>query len=425
MNAGSKHITRWLVAVLIVIAAATVVPPVSLNIAFDGHQYLEFSDQILAGSFWSESSIRQMPLGSILRTPLYPALLTIRGLTDDDSVGIRILHGLAALHAFLALAVCSRGRLPLATLALSFAVASWSLRLYFSSVSTEWVAFCSLVVVAALLLVPRAHLKQWQSIALLIMCALMPLLRPALWMVVVLPFIRFPGVYFRTAKWMTGSILLVLFPLGAWISINSVRLGEATLSPVGRFSIFAVASLVGNADKPSNNHAYEEFRESFNESKLTFTREELIAANTIPRQFDIQPKYDHNMFLAWKLGADRGLDPMQIADLQYQYAKQSISENFGRYLLQPSTAVRSLGFMFPLLVPLALLPWWWFRRKQNIELAATAVIVLGLHVVHVIASSLIFFLEPRFYALTLAPCLMVSVLVAGRYLSQIWKQGIE
>jgi hypothetical protein len=207
----------------------------------------------------------------------------------------------------------------------------------------------------------------------------------------------------------------------AWISFNHLRLGEATLSPVGKFSIFAVASLVGSADRPSRSPEYEVFRKGFNQSKLTFSREELIAANTIPRQFDIQPKYDHNMFLAWKLCAERGLDPMQIADMQYQYAKQAISENFGRYLLQPLTAARSLGFMLPLLLPLLLLPWWWFRTKQNYELAATAVIVLGLHVIHVLASSMIFFLEPRFYALTLAPCIMVSVLVAGRYLSCLIK----
>jgi hypothetical protein len=244
-------------------------------------------------------------------------------------------------------------------------------------------------------------------------------------MVLIVPFVRHPALYLLPPGRMVRSILFVLLPTLAWISLNYVRLGELTLSPVGKFSLFAVASLAGNAVTPSEDPHFETFRVRFNEAKLTFSKDELIAANTIPRQFDIQPKYDHNMFLAWKLSTDRGLDPMQIADLQYQYAKQSISENFGRYLLQPLTAVRSLGFTFPLLVPLALLPWWWFRKKQNIELAATAVIVLGLHVVHVLASSLIFFLEPRFYALTLAPCLMVSVLVAGRYLSQIRKQGAE
>jgi hypothetical protein len=98
----------------------------------------------------------------------------------NDSVGVTILHGMLAIPAFFALVICSRNRLPLASLVLGFAVVSWSLRFYFHSISTEWVAFSVLVTITALLLVPRAAVTRWRSMTLLMACALMPLLRPAL-----------------------------------------------------------------------------------------------------------------------------------------------------------------------------------------------------------------------------------------------------
>lgn len=390
-------------------------------LAFDGSQYIEFSDDIISGAAFTLKPVSEMAFGTIMRTPIYPLLLSLGRCIFPNSLHAALLtcHFLLAGLSIFLLIRSSKSFSGSCFSIFAFAIASYRMGELFMAVATEWAAFCALIMVLALTMRFLEQQTIKRLLALTLLCSLLPLLRPALWFMLIVPVSLVVVSKNMRARFVSTAVLVAIAPTLFWIGINKVRIGEATLSPVGNFSLFATASLIGDAIQPIQNDALlETFRVRLNQRKTKFTPDEIVAANSIPRTYNIQPKYDQNMFAAWEIGSEMGLDSVAIGRIERGYAVRSISENFALYLLQVKTAAYSLLFSLPIFVPGLAIPLIWLRSARNHEIAVAALLACAIHALQVVTSSLFFPLDPRFYTLTLSSCLFMATLVAFKFVSE-------
>jgi hypothetical protein len=213
----------------------------------DGPQYVELSDEIISGRFFTLREVRELPLGSILRTPVFPLALSIcRVLLSNSLYAALLLCQLATATVTLFFVLRVIGpRVGTPAVIVAFAVGTLRMAGLLTTVSTEWMAFCVLTVVLSLVAAALERRTRRCLYALSLLCAFAPLVRPALWFLVATPFI----VYALIARRYLGriipyAVLALSLPL-LWMGANKLRLGEFTLSPVANITLFATASLKG------------------------------------------------------------------------------------------------------------------------------------------------------------------------------------
>ncbi|MBX7144817.1 MAG: hypothetical protein K1X79_10235 [Oligoflexia bacterium] len=387
--------------------------------AFDGSQYLDFSDDILSGFAFQIRPITEMAFGTIMRTPVYPLLLSFPRLVFSSQLetALVLTHLILLLGTVVVILVFTPNLMARWSILGAFSMATLRMNEYFMTLSTEWSAFCGLIIVLTLVMRALDDPKIDRIFILAALCGLLPLLRPALLFMLLVPTLVLLSVKQRRTGMLAGAAIISAFPVMVWIGINFLRLGVATISPVGGYTLFATASLIGNVKAVDDtDRQFEAFRQQFNSQKQVFTEQEVVAANTIPRTFDMQPKYSHNMGVAWAIGQGLGLDVIGIGQIEQRYAVQAILENLDRYLLQIRTALTSLRFVFPLFLVGLVLPCVMLRNAQGRPFLATSGLCFLIHIIHVSFSAAFFPLDPRFYTLTLAPCIYMSCLTCCQVL---------
>ena len=266
----------------------------TLSLPRDGEAYLEMADLWRTGAYFSHDL-------TLIRGPLYPTLLALFRLLSGGYFG-----AVVALHTFIGVVavlswirVASRSMPPfVAMITISFSFTF----MYpaFSTVLTEWTAFCLLWIALsrALKLAQdgfRGSLRMLSLLATLLMLN-HPSYLPAIFSAFVVLFVQVirVGSFKMILLQVTQGGALILF----WAGVVFLRTGAFTLYPFGGFASLASATLIGNAYTTSEDpSSLREFIEYINSRKVPqFGHEDFYLKNLPVLYFS--SLYDYNV---WKV----------------------------------------------------------------------------------------------------------------------------
>lgn len=388
----------------------------------DTIEYLEYSDRMLSGSLLNDDPIRELPKGSIVRGPGFPALLSAGRLLFPDDLRAALL----CVHAFLGFAsgmfvcVVFRRYVPAWASALILSILFINMRPWFNGICTEWSTFTlSIAFLGGALLFfespsPR-RLVAWTTVA-----TLLPAVRPNFtlaWIVPLMALLTIPRG--KRAKHIY-ALLLGLWPLFILLLLNYCRLHIVSLTPYGGRNLFIAGIMSGTSNtRPNDENTLVRFIELVNQRKHTFSQSALsLTEGTSGFEQHIE-RYLEDFYLAENIASEIGLDHLQLNRYAAIYAKRAILAHFSDYVALQLRWYTWLAKKMAYVVPTLVLVGIWLRRRQNCPLAFT---FLSLLILQLIQMASVITTQPpleRYLITTHYTLVYVTIIATWRYYSAL------
>jgi hypothetical protein len=419
MNSLSRFVSSTLTFASLLIPLALLLvflntTPEFNHLGPDTFEYLAFTDEILTGNLFTPRPIDEIPIGSIIRTPGFPAVLAMGRLFSPDDLRIAMLvgHSIVFSVAFILLSVLARSYASPSVFGILLFPALFQMQPVFAGLASEWSAFCFLLMLISCLLGFFKAPTPRRLLLLGLVASLVTLSRPALCITATVPFAAL--LLLPTTSW-PRRILLAFFSLTlmwSWMGFNWYRLGSFSLAPRGGANIFCVGALVGKASVyPTDSQELRKFIEDLNRETVSVSPTEMAEERTL----DISPaffsKYVGNYPIADNIAARSGINRVTENEYLGIFGLRSIRENAPTYLLHLYYGAQNFALTGYLLLPAFFLPIVWIRKSKHVGLSWS---VLAMFYVHVCHLSLVLLTQPllsRYYSVTFYPLLMMSLLV--------------
>jgi hypothetical protein len=375
----------------------------------DSHSYLIFANQILSGALLD---FQQINWSTIIRTPGYPCLLALAQLVFGSGLNsISYLHfalGLLALLFFvfrLSALIGQSSAIILGFLSLFV----W--REHYSIISSEWSAFCSLLIFLTCLPLSAAEFTGRRLIALSLIASVLILVKPSL--IAILPVISLMILLVVDKTYIRSAFVIFLVglaPLFLWSLFNLYRLGVFNIAAVSGHNLFGTTSLLAAIKvDPLGYPRLSRFAEYVEKNKLPAPGQEWEVLSQLPENYQTLSKLQqHNMEnVALKFAPEEMLSRADYDSLMKQYAWRVIKENPKAYLSLVATGVgvakRDLWLIIVAILCMALM------IKNGHQLSVLMGVSLGVHISHLVFLSIFQIVMDRTYLLTLIPLGLFTV----------------
>lgn len=211
----------------------------------DTIEYLEYSDLMLSDRLWNRAPVRDLPKGSVVRGPGFPALLSLGRLIVPDDLRAALLGVHATLGFMAGMLVCIvfRRYLPAWGSALIIAMLFLHLRPFFNGICGEWTTFTLALAFLGCALsffeTPSARkLAIWFAVA-----TLMPWVRPNFSLALIAPLVAMIVTPRMAPQARIKALGVGLSPLLFLLLINYARFGVVSLTPYGGRNLFIAGSM--------------------------------------------------------------------------------------------------------------------------------------------------------------------------------------
>ncbi len=380
----------------------------------DTFEYLAFADEILTGKLFTLRAVDDIPIGSIIRTPGFPAVLALGKLfaPEDLRTAMLVGHSILFCVVFAGLAVFGRSYASPPVFGILVVPALLQMRPVFAGLASEWSAFCFLMLLIGCLLNYFKSPNPKHLLLLGIAASLVALSRPAVCIATTVPVLA--AMHLPATSW-PRRLLIALVSLAAmwsWMGFNWYRLGSFSLAPRGGANIFCVGALVGKASVyPSDSQELRTFIEDLNRETVSLSITEMAEERTLEISPSFFAKYVGNYPIADKIAARSGINRVTENEYLGIYGIRAIRENASGYLLHLYYGAQNFALTGYLLLPAFFLPIVWLRKGKHAGLSWSVLAMLYVHVGHL---SLVLLTQPllsRYYAVTFYPLLTLSLLV--------------
>jgi hypothetical protein len=250
-NAKAQGLSfRALTALIVVVALCSLAyPPLPvLTLMADSSQYRAMSQSLLDGTFFQPVDISHVGhLATIMRPPLFPLLLATASLIP----GVPLVNSVLVIHLFLALAMLLiipyllRSVVAPPITALACGLSLYSAKQVLWGEMSEWLATSCLLFVSVSYLRWLKERRNLDAFSASLFASLAILTRSALspWLIVLPVIVAQAPPKGRRAT--AVALLLGLFPLVVWASIQFHRLGTFSLGAYEGLNLVATARSLG------------------------------------------------------------------------------------------------------------------------------------------------------------------------------------
>jgi hypothetical protein len=386
----------------------------------DTIEYLEYSDLMLSHRLWSRVPIGDLPKGSVVRGPGFPALLSLGRLIvpDDLRAALISVHATLGFMAGMFVCIVFRRYLPAWASALITAMLFLHLRPWFNGICTEWAMFTlALTFLGGALSFfetpsPR-RLAIWLAVA-----TVMPWVRPNFTLALIVPLFAIIAVAGINRRAHVKALVVGLSPLLLLILVNYARFAVVTLTPYGGRNLFIAANMSGAASVDSKDTpALSRFIELVTARKHHYSPTELALTEGDPGFERLLVRYLEDFARVENIANELGLDHIQLNQYTATYAMRGIRHHFSNYLALQLRWYTWLAKKSLLFIPALLVVGSWLRRHRDRPLACAFLSIFSLHIIQM--ASVIVTQPPleRYLITTHYAILYATPLVAWRYYS--------
>ena len=416
--------SKFFVALLFAFAtlASLLLTPGFFHLGPDTLQYLESARDIRSGALFSLRPLPEIPLGSMVRTPGFPAILALGQVLSpgDLRLALAIAHLLLAAITLLILCLSFSPSAKTWLVILAFGIVAHLARDQFRAITSEWSALMALLIFFALLYRFFQNPSPKQVAMLSLLTALIILIRPAFSFI---PLLLLLLLFFVPRSLRTRAFCfwtLGLLPITAWIGFNFWRLGVLTIAPAGGPPIILLATILGPIDpRPEDPEAFRKFVLAANEKFTPLTPEEFSEVQSV--QQDSNPKFTRN---AQSLDATeatakaQGLSLIEKNDFQVRYGLRTIAEHPGKYCKFLVAGLLTMFFAVPSLAVLCVLGFAIYSRRRAPLLSGLTISAVLLHQAHLGFVILLQPLNSRYFELSYLAIAFCALVLAGSLIAR-------
>ena len=222
----------------------------------DGKDYLSYASAILNRNFAELNPNSKF----MLRSPLYPLMLSAAEALGPRELTIRLLHTLLALAAIFYSSRLLRPWINPLLSAWCALVALLTAHLFFPSVLAEWATICLLIIITAALARCMRDKTVGRLFILTLFCALGVCLRSALTPILLLPVVALYLSKLKLNASSIGALLCGILPFVILIGYNRAVLGFTGISHLGAIDFFGESTLI---QEPEIDSASDENVQAF------------------------------------------------------------------------------------------------------------------------------------------------------------------
>lgn len=378
----------------------------------DSDEYEDYANAIESGTLLRVG--QDAPFGIISRTPGFPMLVVLGDATGNRRLGLLIVHFVLASLCIVFLLECLQPYLPRPFAAVPLLMFYSALKIPFSSLMTEWSAAC-LLLFAYGTWVKFYSTGKWSWLyANAFVLAWLILVKPVFLFALAIPF----TVVFVRSEWTVKRLFFVTaasFPLIAWVSFNTYRLGSFSLSPAGTQGLFGVAAMIAPAPiYPSDLPNMKTVLEYLNEKRMAVGEEEFKKIPSLDT-FPLFSAVNNNGMLARDVRSYFGLDWPSTLSVLNRYNRRVLLGHWKTYLKYVGYNLLSLGLTNVMAIPTLLLPLYLLRIKAAVPVAYGTLVFFVLHAGNVVVVSFTQIMHNRYYNITYYPLMCISLLIAFVY----------
>jgi hypothetical protein len=354
------------------------------HLGADTIQYLEYSDLILSDRLLTRTNIKDLPKGSVVRGPGFPAALSMGRLLfpNDLRVALLCVHAFFGLVAGSFVCIVFRRYLPAWASALVIAFLFGHMRPWFNGICTEWTMFTLVLsfLGSALLFfetpTPKT-LAVWTAIT-----ALLPSVRPNFTLAWMIPLVSMLSSRKISRAESIKAFTVGLFPLFILLLLNYYRFNVISLTPYGGRNFFIAGMMSGKPSVySSDGQTLARFIELVNQQKHPFSSAELSLTEGDGGFERHLERYLGDFSLAENIAGELGLDHIQLNHYSATYASRAIRQNILAYLALQLRWYLWLVNKMIYFIPTVLLAGMWLRRRQNSPLVLASLGLLSLQLI--------------------------------------------
>ncbi len=392
------------------------------HLGTDTLEYLEYSDLMLSGQLWNRAPVRDLPKGSVVRGPGFPALLSVGRLIVPDDLRAALLRVHATLGFIAGMFVCIvfRRYLPAWASALIIAMLFLHLRPWFNGICTEWATFTlALAFLGGALSFfhtpsPR-RLAIWFAVA-----TLMPWVRPNFSLGLIGPLVAMIAIPAMDRRARIKALVVGLSPLLILLLINYARFGVVSLTPYGGRNLFIAGSMSGTASTDSRDAPMlSRFIELVTARKNHYASAELALTDGDQGFEGLTVRYLEDFARVEDIAKELGLDFIQLNQHTATYVMRAIREHFSNYLALQLRWYTWLAKKSLIFIPALLIVCSWLRSHRDRPLTCA---FLGIFSLHLIQMASVVATQPpleRYLITTHYVVLYATTVVAWRYYSTV------
>jgi hypothetical protein len=367
----------------------------------DSNQYLQFASELIGTEFTPTGGNTDFLPGSLVRQPLYPALIGVFSLFFDYITPTSILVAhlcFAVITVFYARYILNDRNFLLLWGSL---IAAWStLSIYRESLMTEWLVFHLLVLLFLAVIKHQEGTSRLSLLSISILSAALVLTRFEFLPILILPFIlAYSNLrhYFFQAS--IGVFLVVCSVIPQFISY-----GRFTWGDLSKAGTFALVSGLGKLEEPMTS-SIQDISARLAKSGKVITLAQIIptvwfSPEALFEAFSVNDRISHELRLQKKISWQ------ELYEIQGEYSRALIKEYPVKYFILVLLGVSTTIWI----IPLAGLAYIKIKREGFSPIALGVTVLIGVHIFRTVSISFININFIRYYAPTFSAALVASLL---------------
>ena len=368
----------------------------------DSNQYLQFASELIGTEFTPTGGNTDFLPGSLVRQPLYPALIGIFSLFNDYITPTSILVAhlcFAVITVFYARYILNDRNFLLLWGSL---IAAWStLSIYRESLMTEWLVFHLLVLLFLAVIKHREGASRLSLLSVSLFSAALVLTRFEFFPILILPFIiAYSNLrhYFFQAS--IGVFLVVCSVIPQFISY-----GRFTWGDLSKAGTFALVSGLGKLEEPTTS-SIQDISARLAKSGKVITLAQIIptvwfSPEALFEAFSVNDRISHELRLQKKISWQ------ELYEIQGEYSRALIKEYPVKYFILVLLGVSTTIWI----IPVAGLAYIKIKREGFSPIALGVTVLIGVHIFRTVSISFININHIRYYLPTFAAALIALFLL--------------
>jgi hypothetical protein len=369
---------------------------IQINLTPDSFEYINFAKQIQNKDLISPYQ------KEIVRTPMYPVLLSFFDLSDYNN--LKKLHLFIFFVTILIVPILLLEKFNFSVLFFSTSFVLCLVNEFALSILTEWISICFLILLVSLFFI---YLKNKTVVILLNLCTvtvILALLRPVLLFLVFIPFI-YNLITKARIKILFLSFFTPIFLILPFYLNNYYKYNYFTLSPFSGVSLFGVSSVIDPSLGNDNINIKDDIF-------LNYLRSKIKVSTPIDSQLKLESNYNFNVWMsAEEFRKEFNLNYFEWNKIAFNSSLIVINSNPIKYLTHIVSQFKHQVFYLPL--------YWWLViifnlfYKKNFStyklLYNFCLFSIVIHLVHLFICSMTNVIFYRLFILTVIPVIFTSL----------------